>query len=593
MAAIVQTERLARQPASAASNLSAALDSIGADLAEHYPGPLIVVDAQANARAVNKQGEALVDELNGSQHSYLIALIARTAEARTAQSDFLVMGDHRASITIELTVIPLMESASFLVLGRDITLEKNLREALVESRKRFKELIECSSDFVWECDCDGRFAFVTSMGALGYAADMLIGRSARSMVDRRNPVPEPFPFEARQPADRAEVWLRNSTGEPACLLVSSVPMFSQNHQYLGARGVCRDVTEERRRDEALAKIRVREALFATMVRTIRDEADPDRMLNTAARVLAEGISAQGCVIFRADATGGLFEAAGFGQRPDDPLARLLHDVENGVSDIALSPSADDVKTLACPTRYQGRRNGAICVLRADRRRWTTDERALLAGVAERVGIAIQQVDAKEELLTLSRTDSLTGLYNRRAFVAAVEHHMDSCAKSGRRAALFYVDLNNFKGINDTYGHNQGDAVLKATADVMRDSAEADDLVARIGGDEFALWLNVGSAGEAEQRAARLADLAVGLAGFSENLPAPLGVSIGIALFEPDSHEEIDDLFARADHAMYAAKRDPERDMALAPPPETAGTAGTALPPGARHMETERNDGAIG
>ncbi|MDP6474497.1 MAG: PAS domain S-box protein [Alphaproteobacteria bacterium] len=202
MAALVQTEAVARGSARAKSGLRDALDFVGADLAAHYPGALILVDQHGRAEAVNRQADDLSEVLNGAQHSYLIALIARTAEAKTSQTDFLVIGDSRASDTIELTVIPLMEASSFLILGKDITLEKNLRGALVESRKRYKELIECSSDFVWETDSDGRFLFVTALGALGYSADMLVGRSARSMVDRRKSVPEPFPFESRQPADR-------------------------------------------------------------------------------------------------------------------------------------------------------------------------------------------------------------------------------------------------------------------------------------------------------------------------------------------------------------------------------------------------------
>jgi diguanylate cyclase (GGDEF)-like protein len=265
---------------------------------------------------------------------------------------------------------------------------------------------------------------------------------------------------------------------------------------------------------------------------------------------------------------------------------LLSGVKTGVSDVVLSPDNDDVKAMACPTRYQGQRNGVICISRTDRRRWSTDERALLAGVAERVGIAIQQADAKEELLKLSRTDSLTGLCNRCAFVETVEQNMAESAISGDRAALIYVDLNNFKGINDTLGHNQGDAALQAAANLMAESAGPGDLVGRIGGDEFALWLRVSNAADAEERAARLAKLAAALSVYSENLPAPLGMAIGIAVFEPDSDEEIDELFARADHAMYAAKRDRERDFVLAPP------ANKAVPEAVVNMAAERSDGAV-
>jgi diguanylate cyclase (GGDEF)-like protein/PAS domain S-box-containing protein len=562
------------------------LDFVGADLAAHYPGALILIDPHGHAESINKQAEELSEVLNGAQHNYLTALIARAAEAKAAQTDILVIGDSRASVTIELTVIPLLEADSFLLLGKDITLEKNLRSALVESRKRYKELIECSSDFVWETDGHGRFVFVTALGALGYSADMLVGRSARSMVDRRKPEPEPFPFESRQPADRVEVWLRDSSGEPACLLVSSVPITSEDQSHVGARGVCRDVTEARKRDDALAKIRMREAMFATMVRTIRDEVDPDRMLNTTARVLAEGFAAAACKIFRIDAERNISESASFGATLEVPISELAGGVENGVSDIELTHGLEEIKALTCPTRYQGRRNGLIFISRSDRRRWAADERALLDGVAERIGIAIQQIDAKDELFLLSRIDGLTGLYNRRAFVQAIEQNMATHTRSGDLAALFYVDLNNFKGVNDLRGHHQGDAALKMPAEIMTASAEPGDVVGRIGGDEFALWLSACDEKGALERAANLVQSAKRLADFSEGLPAPLGISIGIAVFDPASKETVDDLLVRADHTMYMAKRDPGREFALAPAAEAAPSHAV------QQLNAEQNDDAI-
>ena len=242
--------------------------------------------------------------------------------------------------------------------------------------------------------------------------------------------------------------------------------------------------------------------------------------------------------------------------------------------------------MTCPTRYQGRRNGLIFISRSDRRRWAADERALLDGVAERIGIAIQQIDAKDELFLLSRIDGLTGLYNRRAFVQAIEQNMATHTRSGDLAALFYVDLNNFKGVNDLRGHHQGDAALKMPAEIMTASAEPGDVVGRIGGDEFALWLSACDEKGALERAANLVQSAKRLADFSEGLPAPLGISIGIAVFDPASKETVDDLLVRADHTMYMAKRDPGREFALAPAAEAAPSHAV------QQLNAEQNDDAI-
>mgnify|MGYP001257012422 CR=1 FL=1 len=102
---------------------------------------------------------------------------------------------------------------------------------------------------------------------------------------------------------------------------------------------------------------------------------------------------------------------------------------------------------------------------------------------------------------------------------------------------------------------------------MTESAEIGDLVGRIGGDEFDLWLDVDAESDALARAASLVEAAASLAEFSVDLPAPLGMLIGIALLDSASGEGVDDLMARADQAMYTAKRDPNRNFALALPAE--------------------------
>ena len=155
-----------------------------------------------------------------------------------------------------------------------------------------------------------------------------------------------------------------------------------------------------------------------------------------------------------------------------------------------------------------------------------------------------------ELQWLALHDPLTGLANRAKFDSDAEIHLALSARKGWKTALFYIDLDHFKDVNDTYGHDAGDDVLEALAKRMQDAVRDGDLTARLGGDEFVVMLpDVGP--EAVAIARRL----------HEALAAPVelpgahvavGASIGIA-FYPDDADHLDELRRRADEAMYAAK----------------------------------------
>lgn len=557
----IDTGKISRGMAHAVSRL----ERLGPDLAKHYPGPLVLLDRLGHAEPLNTQAAALATALNESLQPQVIALLARASESGSAQSDFVRIGEARAGLVIELTIIPLAASGDHLVLGRDATLDNNLREALIESRKRFKDLVECSSDFVWETDNEGRFTFVTSRGALGHEPDGLIGRTARSLLDRRRPAPSLLPFEAKEPTSNVEVWLRDAKGEPVCLLVSGIPLSNADGTMIGARGVCRDVTETRKRDAALAKARSREAMFASIVKTIRDEVEPGELLFGAARALAEGLGVAACWIWRAGADDQLYISAEYGETNIGPAKDDMSPVHEGVVEMELGNADQFAFLLACPIRYRGRRNGVICIARHDRRRPESDEAKILTGVADQLGIALQQIETQEKLLALSRTDELTGLCNRRAFVDGLRERTSALRKSGQSAGVLYVDLDNFKPVNDVHGHQQGDLALRELADLLRECFGDQGILARLGGDEFAVWLEPLGAEEAYDKASVLVERAKALARFSEGIDPPLSVSVGVALFDPASGESIDGLLERADQAMYEAKKNGKGHYTLAQP----------------------------
>jgi diguanylate cyclase (GGDEF)-like protein len=152
----------------------------------------------------------------------------------------------------------------------------------------------------------------------------------------------------------------------------------------------------------------------------------------------------------------------------------------------------------------------------------------------------------------NRTDGLTGLKNRRAFEEALPYEMAKADRAGKPFCLVLGDVNRFKSINDQYGHQVGDHVLKAVGAAMTETLRKIDVVFRLGGDEFAAILPECPYQGGRQCLTRLTAAIAGLR--VPELNEPIGVSLGLALFDPTDPVPTDALVRQADQEMYQAKR---------------------------------------
>jgi diguanylate cyclase (GGDEF)-like protein len=215
-----------------------------------------------------------------------------------------------------------------------------------------------------------------------------------------------------------------------------------------------------------------------------------------------------------------------------------------------------VAALAFPLTARGRALGALVGLDSRPGR----EPAMSAGVLaawrallEPAAIALENALLLQRAEALSVTDDLTRLYNSRFLNQALRRETKRASRGGKPLSLLFIDLDGFKMVNDTHGHLHGSQALVEAAALIRGSARETDVVARFGGDEFAVVLpettSEGAGAVAERVRARIAEHRF-LAG--EGLSVRLTVSVGVATF-PDVARSAEELLQAADRAMYQVK----------------------------------------
>jgi diguanylate cyclase (GGDEF)-like protein len=431
-----------------------------------------------------------------------------------------------------------------------------LRHALLDSRQRWRDLVTMAADLAFETDQHGRLVFVAPDPALGWAAETLIGQPAELLLDGGTNSNGFNPFRVTVPVARRRAWLKRADGIAVMLAFSAAPLLDSEKRIVGTRGIGVDWTEyDDHQGRVAAALRRGEVLDHILWRMSQEVLAP-RMMRGALDALANALGAEGAAVIDEGAATVeavlAHQAGGGGTQVLATAAALLADANTPTETIA--PDGRPILVAACHTRF-GARAGLALWRSPDSRSWDHEDKLLIASAANIVRMVLEHEAIQQEMARQARTDPLTGLLNRRAFLEEMARHIDRLDRADQPGTLIFADLDYFKPINDRLGHDAGDQVLVCTARLLRDTVRPTDLVARLGGDEFALWLNGADDLTAAERAEQLRLKAPGalreIAGDVE--PGP-SISIGIATREAGSGEPIDNLLRRADMAMYEVKR---------------------------------------
>ena len=197
--------------------------------------------------------------------------------------------------------------------------------------------------------------------------------------------------------------------------------------------------------------------------------------------------------------------------------------------------------------------GTIAVVDTKPRDFNESQRSLLRDLSSLVMSALESRQHAILLSNLAMTDHLTGLANRAQFERTLNSEMAHSRRTGEAFTVLYMDLDNFKEINDSLGHAAGDEVLCEAAHRMADQVRTEDLLARIGGDEFVIFMRQSEDDSPESLANRIAEVVSAPIVLSTGIEISIGISIGISNYT-EIIDSVSSVLAKADQALYEAKK---------------------------------------
>ncbi len=441
-------------------------------------------------------------------------------------------------------------------------------------------LIDWVPDYLWVKDAASRFVLANK--ALAYDNVLatpgdLVGLSDNDIhpTERGNNfhVEEQAIMRSGVPMVDKEECVIGLGGEEKWLRSTKVPLYDENNECFGLIGIARDITERRKAEllsngqaQVLEMIAINAPLEAILERLIR--LVEDQLAGIFGSVLLldrEGLHLKhGAAPSLPKAFTDAIDGTAIGPKVGSCGTAAYRRERVIVTDIRSDPLWEDFRDLAAPYGYRscwstpvmspkGAVLGVFAMYSTEARQPTPRESHLIDVTIRIAGIAIERRRAEEQIKLLAHHDPLTGLLNRSLLNDRLQQAILQTRRHKPSLSVVFIDLDNFKTINDSLGHSAGDRLLKAVAKRMEASVRATDTIVRLGGDEFVIIL-------IDQPGSPVAPLTV-VERIRAAVAEPLAIdghsldvtcSLGVATY-PNDGEDPETLLMNADAAMYKAK----------------------------------------
>ncbi len=516
--------------------------------------------------------------IQSEDHEVFDDLFASALEGFVEHFETMLHTRAGSDVPIEVHLFPAKRGGAVVGVfaqARDTLALRSAEHSLELNQQRFRSLFEYHPDAIVALKASGTISRVNVAleAATGHYGEQIIGKDWSEIIapECREEAQQAFRLVSRGEAMEFDSLFLDRAGNRIDVQMKLVPL-RIGDRIDGAYAVAKNVVAQRSAERAIAlqSERIRELYLAAAARGKSIEAQIDNTLGLGCRLFGFDY---GYLTRFDDASITILNAVGDGTgvRPGSVYAKQ-HALSRhliGERDTLFIPDMDDAPWNSDPAHgtapwksyfatklVVGSRDFGALVFAARQTRSggiPEPDRDLLQLMALFVAAALERAQHAERIEQLAFYDSLTGLPNRVLFNDRIRQTIAAAKRYRRNFAVMYLDLDEFKAINDRYGHPVGDLVLKSVADRLVGALRESDTVARFGGDEFVvLQPVVNTPSDAADLAGKI--LAVMEAPLQlESFQGAVHTSIGVALYPADGLTA-DVLMERADRALYHAKR---------------------------------------
>ena len=469
-------------------------------------------------------------------------------------------------------------SKGVICVAHDIDQRKLVEQALLESEKRFRRLTDLSSDWFWEQDENLRFTMVSAGIQIngGPAPQQFFGKTRwdlRIGMEQAEWAEHRALQEAHQTFSDFEYKAQFENKRVHWFSISGEPLFDAGGRFKGYQGTGKNITERKRAEllrseqgrvlEMIATSTPLEQVLESLM--VLMESQLEGMMASILLLEEDGLHLRhGAAPSLPQAYTQAVDGCSIGPQAGSCGTAIHRREQVIVSDILQDPLWDDYRALAAPhglrscwstpiITHQGKLLGTFALYSQEVRRPTLTEVQLIEMATRIAGIAIERRDTEQRISHMAHHDALTGLPNRTLLEDRLKQAALYAQRYGRLVTVVFMDLDNFKLINDSLGHRAGDEILKVVAERMKHCVRATDTVVRLGGDEFVIVLfDQPSKAEAITPTLQKIRDTIAQAIYIGGQKLQVTCSMGLATY-PNDGADIETLLMNADAAMYRAK----------------------------------------